>query len=389
MNKAGNNRVSLELLGAAAFIVIADVRVIDPLLHAIADDFKIPVGSAGVIVSAYTIPYGLFQLFYGPLGDRIGKVRVIAFALTAFAVGTAACALVPNIILLTLLRFLTGVFAAGIIPISLAYIGDNFPYEQRQAAIGKYISSLVLGQILGGSLGGIFGQYISWRDVFILFGVIALIIAVILWRKINDLPPEHIAQINTEGWFNLDPYQQILTQHRARIVILGVFIEGFCLFGGIPYLGAFLRDRYHLPYIQVGFMLVSFGLGGLIYSFSVKSLLQRWRENSFLLVGGSFMSIAFLAIALFPTWILFIPFNILMGLGFYMMHGTLQTRATELTPESRGIAVSLFAFSLFIGQGIGAAVFGKVVDNSGYISCFMIISLGISLLTIWLIQQKT
>jgi len=188
MNKAGNDRVSLELLGAAAFIVIADVRVIDPLLHAIADDFKIPVGSAGIIVSAYTIPYGLFQLFYGPLGDRIGKVRVIAFALTTFAVGTAACALVPNIILLTLLRFLTGVFAAGIIPVSLAYIGDNFPYEQRQAAIGRYISSLVLGQILGGSLGGIFGQYISWRDVFILFGVIALTIAVILWRKISDLP---------------------------------------------------------------------------------------------------------------------------------------------------------------------------------------------------------
>jgi len=180
-----------------------------------------------------------------------------------------------------------------------------------------------------------------------------------------------------------------LTQHRARIVILGVFIEGFCLFGGIPYLGAFLRDRYHLPYIQVGFLLVSFGLGGLIYSFSVKSLLKKWGENSFLLVGGSFMSIAFLAIALFPTWVLFIPFNILMGLGFYMMHGTLQTRATELTPESRGVAVSLFAFSLFIGQGIGAAVFGKVVDNYGYISCFMIISLGISLLTIWLIQQKT
>jgi|GEM_PF-2290591 len=61
-----------------------------------------------------------------------------------------------------------------------------------------------------------------------------------------------------------------------------------------------------------------------------------------------------------------------MGLGFYMMHSTLQTQATELAPEARGTAVSLFAFSLFIGQGIGAAVFGRIVDNFGYIYCFIV-----------------
>ncbi len=92
--------VSLGLLGAAAFIVVADARVIDPLLHIIAKEFKVGVGSAAVIISAYTIPYGLFQLVYGPLGDaysnsfgeRIGKLKVITVALTAFAVSTSVCA---------------------------------------------------------------------------------------------------------------------------------------------------------------------------------------------------------------------------------------------------------------------------------------------------------
>ncbi len=51
--KAGKKRVSLGLLGAAAFMVIADVRVIDPLLHIIANEFKVGVGSAAIIVSAY------------------------------------------------------------------------------------------------------------------------------------------------------------------------------------------------------------------------------------------------------------------------------------------------------------------------------------------------
>ena len=71
----GKTRVSLGVLGAAAFMIIADARVIDPLLHMIADEFKTGVGSAAVIVSAYTIPYGLFQLVYGPLGDRVSAAQ--------------------------------------------------------------------------------------------------------------------------------------------------------------------------------------------------------------------------------------------------------------------------------------------------------------------------
>jgi predicted MFS family arabinose efflux permease len=384
---AGKKPVSLGLLGAAAFMVIADARVIDPLLHIIADEFNVGVGSAAVIISAYTIPYGLFQLVYGPLGDRIGKLKVITAALMAFAIGTGICAFVSNIILLTLLRFLTGMAAAGIIPITLAYIGDNFPYEERQAAIGRYLSALVLGQILGGSLGGIFGEYIGWRDIFLLFGIVSLGIAGFLWRETRHLSDSNRSQDQVR-LLTFQPYYQLMTQPVARTVILGVFIEGFCVFGGFAYVGAFLREQYNLPYVAIGFMLSGFGLGGLIYSRSVKWLVRRLGEIGLIGVGGSLMCIGFLAIALFQNWVLFIPLSMLMGLGFYMMHSTLQTQATELTPESRSTAVSLFVFNLFIGQGIGAAAFGRIVDSYGYVPCFIAAGVSLALLSIWLIKRK-
>ncbi|MHC5818415.1 MAG: MFS transporter [Nostoc sp.] len=383
----GKTPVSLGLLGAAAFMVVADARVIDPLLHIIADEFKVGVGSAAVIISAYTIPYGLFQLVYGPLSDRIGKIKVITIALAAFAVGTAVCAFVSNILILTLLRFLTGMVAAGVIPVTLAYIGDNFPYEKRQAAIGKYLSALVLGQILGGSLGGIFGEYIGWRDIFLVFGIVSLAIAGLLWRGMCHLSESQRPQSRVNG-ITFQPYYQLLTQPIARTVIIGVFVEGFCLFGAFAYVGAFLRDRYSLSYVAIGFMLSSFGLGGLIYSRSVKWLVKRLGEIGLIGVGGGLMSMGFLAIALFQNWILFIPLSILIGLGFYMMHSTLQTQATELSPEARGTAVSLFAFNLFVGQGIGAAVFGRIVDNFGYTYCFILAGVAIALLSVWLVKQK-
>jgi MFS family permease len=83
--------ISIGLLGAAAFVVTADVRVINPLLHIIATEFKTDVGSAGIIVTAYAIPYGLFQLVYGPIGDRYGKLKIMSIALLLFSFGTALC----------------------------------------------------------------------------------------------------------------------------------------------------------------------------------------------------------------------------------------------------------------------------------------------------------
>src|SRR3954466_10476126 len=83
-------RASLLVLGMAAFMVQADARVIDPLLHVIARDFFTVPATAAIVISSYALPYGLFQLLYGPLGDRIGKLRVMAVCLMFFAVGTFA-----------------------------------------------------------------------------------------------------------------------------------------------------------------------------------------------------------------------------------------------------------------------------------------------------------
>jgi len=120
-----------------------------------------------------------------------------------------------------------------------------------------------------------------------------------------------------------------------------------------------------------------------VYSISVKFLLRRLGESGLVLVGGSLVCICYLSITLFKSWMLFIPGTILSGLGFYMFHSTLQTRATEMSPESRGTAVSLFAFNLFLGQGIGAAVLGRIVDSLGYISAFILSGIAIVLLAVW------
>lgn len=377
-----NARASLLILGLAAFMVNADARVIEPLLHPIAKEFGKSVGEASIVSSLYTLPYGLFQLFYGPLGDRIGKLKVKAIALSLFAIGTAACALVPNLAAFAILRFLTGVVAAAVIPLSLAYIGDKFPYEERQAALSRFMSAIMLGQIISVSIGGVFGEYLGWRKLFVVFGAVSLLIAGGLWREAQRFPEAPKAAPGAK-LINLKPFGELLKNPPSRLVILAVFIEGFCFFGGQVYLGASLKDRFGLDYAKAGLLLAGIGLGGLIYSFYVKKLVKLIGEMGILLLGGTLMTAGFLLISQITMWQLFFPCAVLTGMGFYTMHSTLQTKATEMAPGARGTAVSFFAFALFLGQSAGVFTFGRIVERSGYPAAFVTAGVAIAVLTVW------
>src|SRR3954471_12721230 len=170
-------RASLFVLGMAALMVQADARVIDPLLHVVANDFHITPPAAAILISSYALPYGLFQLLYGPIGDRIGKLRVMAACLAVFSFGTFACAFVPTIPVFAVLRLLNRVARAAVIPMSLGYIDDKVFYQDRQISLGRFMSALMLGQIAGSTLGGLFGQYLGWRYVFVVFGLVSLAVS--------------------------------------------------------------------------------------------------------------------------------------------------------------------------------------------------------------------
>jgi predicted MFS family arabinose efflux permease len=359
--------VSLALLGSLAFFVTADARVVDPLLPVIADDFQTSIASAGLAVTAYTIPYGLFQLIYGPLGDRAGKLRVMGAAIAIFALGTAACGLASSLSILVLFRFLTGMTAAAIIPLTLAYIGDTYPYQERQVALGRFLMASALGQVLGTSLGGSVADFVSWRTIFLVYGLASLALAAIFWRATRAANAAHQETVRKRGpLISFTPYRQLLNRPMARWVLATVFIEGLCFNGGFVYVGASLRDRFDLAYAVIGAILAGYGVGGLIYSRAVRRLLGKLGERGLVLMGGALIGICLIGLAVTPNWPLTIPLVVLTGIGFFGLHGTLQTKATELAPEARGTAVSAFAFCLFLGQGLGAAIFGQIIDLTSY-----------------------
>ena len=373
------NRASLVTLGAAAFLVSADARVIDPLLKIIAGEFHVPIERAALTISAYALPYGICQLFYGPLGDRIGPLTVMARVMFLFAAGTLACAVVPSLWLFIALRLLTGIVAAGVIPLAISYIGEKFPYESRQTALGRFISALMLGQILSATLGGLFGEHLNWRGIFLVFGGAGLLVALLLRREAGRFP-----EAARDRRFSLAAMRDLLRLPAARTIFSAVFIEGCLVFGGLAFLAASMLDRF--PFLgpsQVGLMLAGYGVGGLFYSFTVKRLVPKIGERGTLVLGGSLLCTAYFVIGLLRVWWLFIPGMVLYGMGYFTMHGPLQTRATELNPKARSTTVSLFAFIFFLGQGIGPILMGQGVRAVSWAPSFMVAGAGLLTLSLW------
>jgi YNFM family putative membrane transporter len=360
----------IVLLSAAAFASAATLRVADPLLPQIAGEFATTPGGASVIATSFAISYGLSQIFVGALGDRFGKYRVIAVATFLCGLTAASGALATSLFMLGMMRLLSGATAGAIIPLAMAYLGDVVPYEQRQTVLARFLSGQILGVIFGQIFGGLFGDTLGWRGVFVVLGAIYFVITVLLVVELRS--PRIVEQRIRDGGALLARNLALLQLGRVRIIIAAAFVEAFFFFGGFVYLGAYLRHEFALSYLAVGTLLASFGLGGLVYASTVRPLVARLGERGLALAGGLTLAVAFCLVAAAPAPWSVAPLIAAIGAGFYMLHNTLQTNATQMAPAARGLAISLFAFCYFLGQAAGVAACGWAVDEFGYVPVFIV-----------------
>jgi predicted MFS family arabinose efflux permease len=148
-------------------------------------------------------------------------------------------------------------------------------------------------------------------------------------------------------------------------VLATTFLEGMVFFGAYTFVGSYIWARFDLGLDVVGLIVAGFGVGGLIYAAAAARFVARLGERGLVLWGGILVAISFVAITITPFAIAVVPATVLAGLGYYMIHNTLQTHATQMAPASRGLAVSTFASCLFLGQASGVALAAPAFDYTG------------------------
>jgi MFS transporter, YNFM family, putative membrane transport protein len=380
----GNATRAIALLSIAAFAAQAMVRVTDSLLPQIASDLNVTVGATSVIVTFYMLAHGSVQLVAGTIGDKFGKYLCAALAASVATVMVGLCGLATTLPALVGARIGSGLATGWIIPLALAFIGDVVPFERRQQAIGGFLSGQILGQLFGQAAGGILGDFFGWRNVFFLLAVLLAIatagLFVELWR--NPITRARNPHAAAKTGF-VAGYRAVFGSAWARMVIAMAFLEFGSMFGAFTYVGADLHLRFGVSFTLVGIFVSAFAIGGLIYSLSVRQLVTLFGPSRLALFGGCLLAAAYVLLAVSPLAYIAPLATMMIGLGFYMLHNTLQTQATQMTPEARGTAVAVFSSALYLGQTAGVAASGALFDRFGAAPIFLAAAAILVALGVW------
>ncbi len=373
---------SIIFLSLAAFGSGASLRVNDALLPRLAAEFAISLGQASQVISFFAIAYGVSQLLFGPLGDRLGKYRVIAWASLACAVTATLCGLAPNFDMLLIARALAGATAAALIPLAMAWIGDVVPYEQRQPVLARFLIGQIVGLSTGVWVGGFAADHLSWRVPYFAVGALFAVVSVGLLMLNRRLPDR--ARLMQKGKGSaigriLADFSHVLRRPWARLILMTVFMEGFFLYGPFAFIASHLHQDFGMSLSKAGSLVMLFGLGGLLFALWARPLVSRLGELGLVRWGGGMLAAALIVIGLEPAWWWAIPSCLVAGTGFYMLHNTLQINATQMAPDRRGAAVSAFASSFFLGQSAGVSICALLVERIGSATVLAMGGVGVAL----------
>ncbi len=373
---------AILLLSIATFASAATTRICDALLPQLASEFRVTPGRAAIVVMAYSFTYGLMQPPFGILGDRLGKYRIILFCCIASIATTAACAMSTTLHGLAAARLTSGVAAAAIVPLSIAWIGDVVDYSERQTTIARYMMGQVAGLISGQAFGGWVGEQFGWRSTFVIIVALYVIASAGLARelKINPLTRDRPESANAQGMFAT--YASALRSRQVRRVLAACFVEGFLCFGASAYITTMLHQRFDMSFGQAGLALAAFGAGGLTYAISARRVVPRLGEVGVAQLAAAIFLVSFGALAFAPTPWLAVPACFGAGAAYYLVHSVLQVNASQMTPDARGSGMALFATFFFIGQAMGVALAAPLVDTWGTTPIFAVAAIALPALSL-------
>lgn len=354
----------LIALFCVCFIAGVSIRLLDPLVPQIAREFGTTTAAAALLTTAYTLPYAIALPFIGGLGDAFGKVRMIKFCLAWMTIATIISAIAWTYEMLFISRALTGIVGGSIIPLAMAVVGDRYPIAERQVALSRLLTAMMASQVFGMSAAGVIADSFGWRVVVWLLAAMAL--AGLAYSGYNLQPRSNVQRAPFSIGHMADGYKELFSNNRAKWCFLAAGANGLIVFGLLPWIAPILETRGTGSIREAGFVIAGMGLGGLLYSMTVRQLLHLTGSTPVMMYAGGLTSAValFIAALLWPWYLQMIAF-VVAGLGFFMFHGSIQAIVSEVSPKNRGSAVAIHSTSFISGQAAGPLLYAGLLHNFG------------------------
>jgi DHA2 family multidrug resistance protein len=361
------------------------------------------------VLTSYIVSSAIMTPMAGYLSDRIGRKNLYLLTVTGFVVTSMACGLATSLEEMVVFRFLQGCFGAPLVPLAQATLLDVYPTHKHGSAMAMFGMGVMLGPIIGPSLGAYLTETYNWRWVFFINVPLGALALLGIQRAIKD--PERdrerpfdmagfaylslaigalqlmLDRGNSQLWFESTEivieglvslvcfYMFVVHIHlkarpfiephifRDRNFSVGVtfmFVAGLNMLATMALLPPFMQKLLGYPVMTTGWVLAPRGFGTMLSMFIVGRLVNRVDARLLLLTGLSITAASLWEMSKFNSDVTFTTLMMTgvwqgVGMGFLFTPVTVLSFAT-LAPRYRTEASGIFALSRNLGSSIGVSI---------------------------------
>ena len=373
------------------------------------------------VLTSYIVAAAIMTPPTGWLAGRFGRKRLFLVAVVGFTIASILCAIATSLPQIVLYRLLQGVFGASLVPLSQAVLLDIYPREQQGSAMALWGVGVMVGPILGPTLGGWLTEHYDWRWVFYINLPIGVLTFLGLSTFLSETPRNAAAKLDWMGfgmlslgigalqmmldrgeqldWFSSaeimtettvsivafymffvhsftakDPFVPLrLFRDRNFATGIGfIFVVGIILLATLALLTPFLQLLMGYPVVTAGLVLAPRGVGTMLAMMAVGRMIARV-DTRYLILGGLILT----AIALWQmthftqdvSQAALIESGFIQGAGLGFIFVPLSTNTFgTLAPADRAQGTGLFSLMRNLGSSIGISVVSSLLTSETQIN---------------------
>lgn len=332
---------------------------VSAIVPSIAKDFGMSAFIVGRINWAYMLPYGLVALVYGPLTRRFDNKHIAMASLLSFALFSFLSGIAGTYHTLFIFRFMVGVFAAAITPLSLIYIADHAHGLSRGKFVGLFFSATFVADLLGLFLSGV----VPWRMMFFIPAVLGLGAALLT----NKYFPHTLAVRSLTS----SQYFHALAQPQILRVFAYIFMVSLFYHGVRQWLGVYFAQELGMKQFFVSMTLTLVGLAGIFGEAFGGFLSDKNGRVPTLKLGILLMAISVSLLITVRSMAILPILMLLWGFGWTVNHAGLSTYLIDLNKEFMKEISSLNSSVRFFAGGLGVVLGGMIMQKSFALGFFI------------------
>ncbi|MBU2711077.1 DHA2 family efflux MFS transporter permease subunit [Zooshikella harenae] len=361
------------------------------------------------VLTSYIVAAAIFMPLTGFLSAKQGRKRVFIWSVIGFTIASMLCGAAQSLTQIVVFRLLQGVFGASLVPLSQAVLLDTYPVERHGSAMAMWGVGVMVGPILGPSLGGWLTEYYSWRWVFYINLPFGLLAWFGLAAFVNETPINRSRRFDFLGfaflslsigalqmmldrgetldWFSnteiiieamlagfgfylfvahifthdhpfIEP--AIFKDRNFSVGLIFIFIVGIILLATMALLPPFMQNLLGYPVIDVGYLLAPRGMGTMVAMMAVGKLSGRIDVRYKIFLGLILISFSLWEMTCFDMnisgWDI-VRTGVIQGLGLGFIFVPLSTISfATLAPQYRNEGTALFSLMRNIGSSIGISL---------------------------------